>query len=211
MRVAPAWTLGILAGGFSRRFGSDKASVSFNGSTLLQHMASRMAPQGVPVMVATRPDGPGRDCGHPWVADLIPGEGPLSGTAALLEACETPFLLVTPCDMPVLPPDLGDRMLSFVPGVDGVLATTSERTWPLPAFLSVDCAPVFRSLLERGKRRADAWLDELPAALVPFRDLCPEVSAEQAFMNITAPEDLPRASALLRSAPLSVDPESGPC
>ncbi len=210
MRVTPAWTLGILAGGFSRRFGRDKATVSFAGTTLLEHVAARMAPDGVPVTVATRPDGPGREFGHPWVPDLLPGEGPLSATAALLEACETPFLLVLPCDMPALPPDLGDRMLDFASGVEGVLPTTPDRTWPLPALLSVDCAPLFRSLVARGERRADAWLGEAPAALVPFTELCPGADPERALINITTPEDLERAVAVLRPRRQSVDPDSTP-
>ena len=210
MRVAPAWTLGILAGGESRRLGRDKATVPFAGTTLLQHVAGRLAPEGVPVIVATRPDGPGRDLGYPWVPDELPGEGPLSGATALLYACETPFLLLVPCDAPLLPPLIGDRLLDRAPGVDGVLAVAEGRTWPLPALLTVDLAPLFRSLLEGGARRADAWLEHAPAALIPFEDLCPGVSPERAFLNVNTPEDLVRAEAIFTEEGGRVDPESVP-
>lgn len=210
MRVAPAWTLGVLAGGGSRRLGRDKAAVPFADSTLLQHCVHRLAPDGVPVIVATRPDGPGRDQGYPWVPDVLPGEGPLSGAAALLYACETPYLLLVPCDAPLLPADIGDRMLARIPGVDGVATVAGGRTWPMPTLLTVDLAPLFRALLEQGERRADAWMDHAAAALVPFEELCPNVPSERAFLNVNTPEDLARASELVAEERARVDPESAP-
>ena len=210
MRVAPAWTLGILAGGESRRLGRDKATVPFEDTTLLQYVGRRLAPEGVPVIVATRPDGPGRDLGYPWVPDELPGEGPLSGAAALLCACETPFLLLVSCDAPFLPSDMGDRMLARVSGVEGVLTVANGRTWSLPALLTVDLAPLFRTLLKDGARRADAWIDHAAAALIPFEELCPDVPPERAFLNVNTPEDLARAEALLAAERVRVDPESAP-
>lgn len=192
MRVAPAWTLGVLAGGFSRRFGRDKADVPYGDTTLLGHAVRRLAPEGVPVIVATRPDGPGRDHGVPWVPDLVAGAGPLAGTAALLRACETPFLLVAPCDAPMLPEDVGDRLLTRIPGVDGVVTVVEGRVQPLPALLSVEMAPLFAELVNAGDRRADAWLQHAAAQVVPFEDLYPDLDAGRAFHNVNTPEDLAR-------------------
>ena len=198
MRVAPAWTLGVLAGGFSRRFGQDKADVPFGDTTLLGHTIRRLAPAGVPVIVATRPDGPGRDAGVPWVPDVIPGAGPLSGAAALLGACETPYLLVVACDTPFLPADLGDRFLSRVPGVDGVVLSAEGRPEPLPCLLSAELGGTFCDLLEAGHRRADAWLAHAAAQVIPFAELFPDLEPGRALHNVNSRDDL-----------ALVDPNSG--
>jgi len=141
-------------------------------------------------MVGTRPDGPGRGQGVPWVPDLIPGAGPLSGLGALLQACETPFLLLAPCDAPRLPSDIGDRLLTRIPGVDGVMLVVEGRHQPLPALLSVELAPLITDLVKAGERRADGWLDHAAAGLIPFEDLYPDLDPRAAFHNVNTPEDL---------------------
>ncbi len=203
MRVAPAWTLGVLAGGRSRRYGSDKAAALIGGRSLLEHQIRRLAPPGVPVLVGTRPDGPGRDAGAAWVPDLAGAEGPLASIGALLAAVETPFLLAVPCDAPLLPPDLGDRMLSRATGVDAVLLTVDGVVEPFPAFLSRDLAPRIAHLLAMGERRAAAFVDHAVCALVPFETLYPGLLPDEVLLNVNTPAEHARADRLLG---LLVDP-----
>jgi molybdenum cofactor guanylyltransferase len=94
----------IIAGGQSRRFGSDKAIAILDGKPLMQHVMDYLRPQ-VDDLIS---------CGHIWpniayVADQPrPGLGPLGGLCAALHyGAENGFdgLLSAPCD--VLPvPDL---------------------------------------------------------------------------------------------------------
>lgn len=192
-RVAPIWSLGILAGGYSTRMGRDKASLPFGDVTLLDHVRRRLVPDGVPARIATRPDGPGRDAGLPWVPDVLPGEGPLSGIAALLQDAPTPFVLVVPCDAPCLPSDLGDRLLSCAPSVDAVLLSDAGRVQPLPALLSRDLGPVIAGLLAAGERKAAAYVDRVPCAIVPFDRLWPGLDPAEALMNVNDEPALLRA------------------
>lgn len=205
MRVTPAWTLGILAGGRSRRLGHAKAEILYGSLTAVQHVARRLAPPGVPTLVVTRPDGPGRNLGLPYVEDVLPGEGPLSGMAALLSACETPYLLAVPCDQPLLPPDLGDRLLRHARGTEAVVLSVNDRVEPMPAFLSTELATLLHQLLSEGERRADAWLARAPGAVVPFAHLYPGLRPEDVLVNVNTPEDLARALDLL-AADRTFDP-----
>ena len=95
----------IIAGGRSRRFGSDKAQALLGGTALLDHVAAALAPQCDALIVVGRdwpglasiPDRPG------------PDQGPLGGLcAALYHARDKGFesVLTAGCDILPLPADL---------------------------------------------------------------------------------------------------------
>jgi molybdenum cofactor guanylyltransferase len=71
----------LIAGGASRRFGSDKAAALLNGKALLDHVADGLAPQADAMII----------CGHAHatltsIADRpAPHLGPLGGLCAALE------------------------------------------------------------------------------------------------------------------------------
>jgi molybdopterin-guanine dinucleotide biosynthesis protein A len=99
----------ILAGGRSRRFGSDKAEVMLNGRTLFAHVADALRPHCDALVVCGRT--------HHEMTSLEDrphaGLGPLGGLcAALAFGKEAGFtaVLSAPCDVPDLPTDLYDRL-----------------------------------------------------------------------------------------------------
>lgn len=99
----------ILAGGQSRRFGSDKALALHKGQPLFDHVADALRPQVDALVVA------GRDWrGMTRVDDLPrPGLGPLGGLAGALDhAVHAGYdaVLSSGCDIPELPADLADRL-----------------------------------------------------------------------------------------------------
>jgi molybdenum cofactor guanylyltransferase len=99
----------ILAGGQSRRFGSDKAEALFEGKPLLHHVADALRPQVSALVVAGR-EWPGITV----VADIPEaGLGPLSGLAGALDyACRHDFdaVLSSGCDLLGIPPDLATQL-----------------------------------------------------------------------------------------------------
>lgn len=106
MRVLGA----VLAGGRSRRFGSDKAMALLDGTPLIEHAIAALAAQTEAVIV----------CGREWtdwVADRpAPDLGPLGGiNAALHAAAERGFdaVLTVPCDAPLLPGDLATHLAAM--------------------------------------------------------------------------------------------------
>jgi len=95
----------VLAGGGSRRFGSDKAMALLDGRPLIDHVAKALARDCDALVVC------GRDHATiPFLADLPrPGLGPLGGLyASLLHGRDNGFdaVLSVPCDVPDLPADL---------------------------------------------------------------------------------------------------------
>ncbi|MFO7769119.1 MAG: molybdenum cofactor guanylyltransferase, partial [bacterium] len=105
----------ILAGGRSRRFGTDKAAFRIGGGTLLERTASAARETGLPVTVVgrRRPDPwPWPDVG--FQPDEVPDLGPMGGLITGLRAAGTSVLAVG-CDMPLLTP----RALGWLAGEAG--------------------------------------------------------------------------------------------
>ena len=104
----------MIAGGRSRRFGSDKALALLHGRPLIDHAIGILEPRVDAVVV----------CGREWggllsLADLpAPGLGPLGGiAAALAHAEENGFdsVLTIACDMPHVPAEVLDGLLRAAP------------------------------------------------------------------------------------------------
>ncbi len=99
----------ILAGGQSRRFGSDKADAKIGGKRLLDLVAGSLGPQVAELVVCGR-----AEAEYTSLADRPEtGIGPLGGLlAALRYAAKNGHdaVLSTGCDAPDLPGDLGEQL-----------------------------------------------------------------------------------------------------
>src|SRR5258706_6638023 len=82
----------ILAGGLSRRMGTDKARLRLGSRTMLQHVQAAAKATGLPVRVISK--------------DLIPNCGPLGGLYTALKTTKHDAILALACDMPFVTPDL---------------------------------------------------------------------------------------------------------
>jgi len=94
-------TVVVLAGGTSRRFGSDKLAAPLGGSTVLDTVLGSLPPEW-PVVVV----GPPRECRRlvTWTREDPPGGGPLAGVAAGVDAVTTDLAAVVAGDMPYAGP-----------------------------------------------------------------------------------------------------------
>ena len=181
----------MLVGGQSRRMGTDKFRLKTSEGTLLETVVRRYAKGGQPVLLGVRDQDP-RYGDWPQAPDAVPGAGPLSSLAGLLQSCKTPFLLAVPCDMPCLPEILGDRLLEHMPGVEAVALKCGPTVEPFPAMLSAESAPEFLKWVEQGERKADTWMQRMPSRYVPFEDLFPGVEMGQAMRNLNTQDEYAR-------------------
>lgn len=111
---SPEWTLVILAGGRGLRAGGvDKGWVNWRGKAMIDHLLQQFGKQSASVIVsANRNLDAYRALGVTVVTDLRGGfPGPLAGLEAALAVVETECQVILPCDMPLLPADLPQRLL----------------------------------------------------------------------------------------------------
>jgi molybdopterin-guanine dinucleotide biosynthesis protein A len=170
----------ILAGGRGSRMGGvDKGLQNFHGVPLALHTQLRLSPQvGELLINANRNLAAYESFGVPvWpdAASLGDFAGPLAGFLTALERCETPFMLTVPCDTPLFPHDLVDRLAQALEADNADIAMAAAREEdgqlrPQPVFC------LMRSnLLESvvrfthgGGRKIDAWTSQHKTSLVPF-------------------------------------------
>lgn len=89
----------VLAGGKSRRFGSDKARAIINGKTLIEHNVAELRTRYERVRVVSAPGRSYDDLGLPTLWDLVEDLGPLAGIHTALSLADTDLIVVAPCDV----------------------------------------------------------------------------------------------------------------
>ncbi|MFN7925522.1 MAG: molybdenum cofactor guanylyltransferase [Bryobacteraceae bacterium] len=152
----------VLAGGRSSRMGRDKALLDAGGRTLLERVAAAVREAAGSVTVIAPPERY-RHLGLPIIADARPGEGPLAGIEAALDASEAEWNLIVACDMPNLEPEVLGRLLEFAcaSAADCVAGLSERGPEPLLAAYHRRALPAVRAALDAGERRVTSALDAL--------------------------------------------------
>ena len=184
----------ILAGGRGTRMGgSDKGLQNFRGLPLALHTLMRLQmQQGQPlaeVMInANRNLSAYEAFGAPVWPDTLDGfAGPLAGFMTGLERCETPLLLTVPCDTPLFPLDLLQRLHQALQREQADLAMAAAleedgqvRAQPVFCLMRVELLESLVAFTQQGGRKIDAWTAQHRSVLVPFNEAADD---PQAFFN----------------------------
>jgi molybdenum cofactor guanylyltransferase len=198
----------ILAGGLATRMGGgDKGLLPLDGSTLLDKVIARLAPQCGTLALNANGD-PSRFAtfGLPVIADPVAEyPGPLAGILAGLDWAArqgADMMISAAADTPFLPLDLVERLQAQAgaTGAKIVLAASPDDTGTLrrhPTFglWSVSLRNDLQAALERGERKVVAWADRHGAATAPF-----EADGVDPFFNINTPDDLAKSRVMLAAA-----------
>jgi len=182
----------IIAGGQSRRMGGgDKGIKPLQEKMMIAHVAERIAPQCASIVINTNnaPD-EYRALGYPLIEDSIPGHlGPLAGVLSVLESCNDELVMTLPCDTPLIPSDLVERMHEMLLQSDSDICTIEAGgLHPIFMLLKRKLAPSIRAYLEAGERRVGYWLKQQNYCVVDFSDQF------EAFSNINTPEEFEHIS-----------------
>lgn len=183
----------ILAGGRAQRMGGiDKGLIPFHGKPLIESTITRLKPQVSTILInANRSITKYSHFGYPVLMDETPDfSGPLAGFSVGLKHCKSPYLLTSPCDSPLLPTDLAEKMAGELEGknLELVFASSKEddgKIWSQPVFCLMrrDLKDSLDTFLSKGDLKIDRWFKELRSGTVVFENA-------QAFANVNTPEEL---------------------
>ena len=203
---APGITGLILAGGRGSRMGGiDKGLQNFRGLPLALQTLMRLQLQSLPLQEvlinANRNLSAYESLGVPVWPDSIDGfAGPLAGFLTGLERCETPLLLTVPCDTPMFPLDLVERLYTAMAeqNADIAMAAAPEadgtvRPQPVFCLLKIDLLESLVKFTQSGGRKIDAWTGQHRCAIVPFDR---PGDSPQAFANANTLAELQQLEAL---------------
>jgi molybdenum cofactor guanylyltransferase len=179
----------ILAGGASRRMGSDKALLDLGGRPLIAIVADKLGLVADEVIIAADDTAAYESFADRVVPDQFPGVGTLGGIHAGLAAARHDLALVVGCDMPFLQPAVLVRFAEAAAGFDIAILRRGKWVEPMHAAYRRTCLPAIERAIRAGDRRVISFFDEvrvryLTAAEIMLLD--PEL---RSFVNINTPED----------------------
>lgn len=184
----------VLAGGRGLRMGGvDKGLQPFRGQPMAQHALQRLAEQqgGALNSVLINANRNAEDylalgeaawgSGRVRVfADRVQDfSGPLAGFQVGLDLCTSPLLLTVPCDSPLFPLDLAQRLLDALNAAQADIAVVQAPEAGRDGLITLRSQPVFclikaslldslTQFLDGGGRKVDAWTAQHRVVQVPF-------------------------------------------
>lgn len=178
----------VLAGGRSRRFGSEKAIASYGGRLLLDRCLEPLAVCRMRAVSAPRGSGAearALELGLPVLADSPDDpDGPLAGVRAGLAWARqvgAGWLATTPCDTPDLPTDLVARLAEASADGPGAYAVSPDGRQPLCALWSADLLAPLAALIADTHPAVRDLQDRLGLRPAAFEDAA-------AFRNLNRPQ-----------------------
>ena len=172
----------VLAGGNGTRMGGvDKGLQVFRGAPLAMQALLRLQMQkggwlGDTMINANRNIAAYESFGAQVWPDSLDGfAGPLAGFLTGLERCETEFMLTVPCDSPLFPFDLAERLALALNKESAEIAIAAApeddgqvRAQPVFSLISIHLLESLTLFTQGGGRKIDAWTAQHKTVLVPF-------------------------------------------
>jgi len=152
-------TVVVLAGGESKRMGSDKASVVLAGKSLLGHVLEQVEPLFSDILISVREPRPAIK--YPQIVDKSEDRGPMVGIKAALEEVKTGWVFVIACDMPFISTGLIQHLAGLRSEIDAVVPHVFDRPQPLFGFYNKTCLPFIEERMKQGKRSMICLLADL--------------------------------------------------
>jgi molybdopterin-guanine dinucleotide biosynthesis protein A len=182
----------ILAGGESRRMGTDKSRLVLDGESFLDIIASKLATVTENIVVVGDPAKYSTSLPH--VPDIFPKWGALGGVHAALASCNAEWCLIVACDFPFVTSELFARLASLRQDFEAVAPIQSDGIpQPLCAlYQTKPCLECAERLINSGERKPVALLQFVRTRWVPFAQIKDLTGAGRFFDNINTREDYDR-------------------
>ncbi|MBF5005968.1 molybdenum cofactor guanylyltransferase [Diaphorobacter sp. NR2-3-3-1] len=202
----------VLAGGRGTRFGgADKGLQPFLGQPLARRALDRLAPQvgSIAISANRHLDEYARFKVPVWSDSLVDYPGPLAGMLSGLEHAQSDWLLTVPCDSPLFPLDLAERLSARAAADHSLVAFAAApetdasgqrtlRTHPVFCLVHRDLRSSLAAYLASGSHRVMHWLMAQPHSQVAFDQPGDDPLA---FSNTNTREDLQRLELELTARP----------
>lgn len=186
----PAVTGLILAGGQSKRMGTDKALLCWQGMPMLQSVCQTALQCCNLVYVLT-----------PWperyqnvvppacftLKETNPGQGPLGALLEGFNQLQTTWVLLLACDLPLLRPDILKEWLTLLVNSEtfAVVPHQADQWEPLCGFYHHQSRLPLQSFLTQGGRSFQDWLSTIPTQKIAL-----DTVAKAMLWNCNSPNDL---------------------
>jgi molybdopterin-guanine dinucleotide biosynthesis protein A len=179
----------ILSGGRATRMsGADKGLILLKNQPLVAHVIARLKPQVDEILInANREIAQYEALGYRVLQDETDDFiGPLAGFLLGLKHAKHDYVLTVPCDSPLLPLDLAQRLFDGMAEarVDIAVAASGGDVHPVFCLMKKSVLPSLIDFLDAGERKVSKWQKSQPYVEVDFSDCV------DAFVNLNTQEEL---------------------
>lgn len=185
----PGITGVILAGGESRRMGSDKSLLPIQGARFIDHVYSRMAALFDEVVIVTNSPELYSEIDCRKVPDLYYAQGALAGVHSGLAHAGNEQIFVVGCDMPFISARVVRHICAQASRGDLVIPNSSGGHEPLHALYDKSCLSAMEQVLDGGQRRIMLFFDQVKVVEISSKKIKELDPGEKSFQNINTPED----------------------
>ena len=174
----------VLAGGRSKRFGSNKAMANYQGQPLLCHVLQSLTQAHERFVIANQPIS---SVNVPIYPDLIKTRSPMSGLHSALTYAIHSWVAVAACDLP----NLNTTYWRFLYNAKGdsqavVIRHENGKLEPLAALYHRTALPIIETRLRTNQFSLHALMADLNTTYVASQPF----ASDGLFKNINKPEDL---------------------
>lgn len=198
------FTVAILAGGQSRRMGTDKAFVPLLGRPMIEHVLARVADLGQSnTFIVTNTPESYAYLGLPLFTDVIPGAGPLGGIYTALTYSDTPFTCVVGCDLPLASPDMLRYLLDVADEgadhYDAIVPRYQGVPQGLHALYAQRARTTLAAHITAQSYQIKAFLADVRTRFVDEPEYSHIDPEGRMFRNVNTPDDLIAVEQILRA------------
>nr|WP_319998780.1 molybdenum cofactor guanylyltransferase [uncultured Draconibacterium sp.] len=177
----------ILAGGKSKRMGTDKALLELDGRTLLERAINLCRPFSADLLISSNSDFHA-GFNYPVIKDEVKNCGPISGIYSCLKQSNTDWNLVLSVDAPFVDTLFLQFLLKESGDFDAVVPFTEKGAEPLIALYNRSCIEKMEQLLDNGDYKMHNLLKSVNTNRVDAQEYL--VANKRLFINLNRPEDL---------------------
>jgi len=177
----------ILSGGRSSRMqGEDKGLILLNDKPLIGYVADVVDGRAGRLLIsANRNIEAYQQYGEVISDELADFQGPLAGIAKAMSVVSTPYLLVLPCDSPLVNETVIDRLIQCMADKDMDICVADDGTHIHPTFalIKTSLKDNLLAFLDSGERKLGLWVEQNNFQKVDFSDQL------KVFINLNNPQD----------------------
>jgi len=179
----------ILAGGRGQRMnGVDKGLMLWKNRPMIEHVLEQLnAPAEKVIISANRNLKNYKQYASHVIEDSLSDfQGPLSGILSAMQACDTEYLLCTPCDSPNPPHDMLIHLYECMQSQQKTSAVChdGERLQPLFALISCTHENLLNEFIQQGRRKVHDFIQLIDPAICDFS------KQKDHFNNFNQPDDM---------------------
>lgn len=186
-------SIGILAGGKSRRMGCDKALVELNNEAMLARIIRELGGCGQ-ILVSASEKGVYESFGPRVVYDENRDIGPIEGIRRLVSEADSEYVFICATDMPFINADIVDYIREFISSdYDCFVITDDEQIHPLCAIYSKRILGAVEEAIREKKYRLREILDRVRCKYINIsvtkfdRKILRNINTKEDLTDLTLP------------------------